>query len=118
MISISTIRTYMFCPLKLYFQKNLDEEIKENFTVSKTIKELRVDIQDIIQRNMRHVKKDMTVDDIKGKLSRQVDNYIETNFTMLEEDEELAGENEKIKELKDEFIEEIYLTLQILSIKV
>lgn len=37
---------------------------------------------------------------------------------MLEEDEELAGENEKIKELKDEFIEEIYLTLQILSIKV
>ena len=40
MISISTIRTYMFCPLKLYFQKNLDEEIKENFTVSKTIKEL------------------------------------------------------------------------------
>ena len=118
MISISTIRTYMFCPLKLYFQKNLDEEIKENFTVSKTIKELRVDIQDIIQRNMRHVKKDMTVDDIKGKLSRQVDNYIETNFTMLEEDEELAGENEKIKELKEEFIEEIYLTLQILSIKV
>ena len=103
----------MFCPLKLYFQKNLDEEIKENFTVSKTIKELRVDIQDIMQRNMRHVKKDMTVDDIKGKLSRQVDNYIETNFTMLEEDEELAGENEKIKELKEEFIEEIYLTLQI-----
>ena len=71
-----------------------------------------------MQRNMRHVKKDMTVDDIKEKLSRQVDNYIETNFTMLEEDEELAGENEKIKELKEEFIEEIYLTLQILSIKV
>ena len=80
MISISTIRTYMFCPLKLYFQKNLDEEIKENFTVSKTIKELRVDIQDIIQRNMRHVKKDMTVEEIKGKLSRQVDNYIETKL--------------------------------------
>ena len=57
MISISTIRTYMFCPLKLYFQKNLDEEIKENFTVSKTIKELRVDIQDIIQRNIEDCRR-------------------------------------------------------------
>ena len=59
MISVSTIKSYMFCPLKLYFQSNIDEDVEEDYFISKTLKDLRIDIQDILHKNLRHIKKDM-----------------------------------------------------------
>ncbi len=120
MISVSTIRTYMFCPLKLYFQSNLNEDIEEDFTVSKTVKELRIDLQDIYQRNMRHLNKDMSLEEIENKLSRQVNDYIKTNFAILEEekeDDENFEELEEIIDLRNKLIEESKLTAKLLSIK-
>ena len=29
----------MFCPLKLYFQSNIDEDVEEDYFISKTLKE-------------------------------------------------------------------------------
>ena len=68
MISVSTIKSYMFCPLKLYFQSNIDEDVEEDYFISKTLKDLRIDIQDILHKNLRHIKKDMDENEIEKVL--------------------------------------------------
>ena len=65
----------MFCPLKLYLQHNLNKEIEDEMTVNKGIKDLRIDLQDITQRNIRKVKKDMEIPKIEEILSNQVEDY-------------------------------------------
>lgn len=99
MISISLIRTYMFCPLKLYLQHNLNKEIEDEMIVNKGIKDLRIDLQDITQRNIRKVKKDMEIPKIEEILSKQVEDYIDTTFEILKEHktEELEKKEKKIK---------------------
>ena len=158
MISVSTIKSYMFCPLKLYFQSNIDEEFEEDYFISKTLKDLRMDIQDILHKNLRHVKKDMGEKEIEKRLAIGINNQIKTTFDIIEEineknkkkenDEEKDKienlkkedeiefidennekdqnnqyedrneDNEEIKELKKELINEINLNLKILSLKV
>ena len=147
MISVSTIKSYMFCPLKLYFQSNIDEETEEDYFVSKTLKDLRMDIQDILSKNLRHVKKDMNEKEIEKRLAIGISNQVKTTFDIIEEINEKNNENEdesnlkkddeiefidkknseikteenedeKLKELKKELIDEINLNLKILSLKV
>ena len=146
MISVSTIKTYMFCPLKLYFQSNIDEK-EEDYFISKTLKDLRMDIQDLFSKNLRHVKKDMDEKEVEKRLSIGINNQIKTTFDIIEEINEKNKKNEKkeenlnfkddeiefidenkkdekdekdddLKELKKELISEINLNLRILSIKV
>ncbi len=146
MISVSTIKTYMFCPLKLYFQSNIDEK-EEDYFISKTLKDLRMDIQDLFSKNLRHVKKDMDEKEVEKRLSIGINNQIKTTFDIIEEINEKNKKNEKkeenlnfkddeiefidenkkdekdekdddLKELKKELINEINLNLRILSIKV
>ena len=85
MISVSTIKSYMFCPLKLYFQSNIDEETEENYFISKTLKDLRMDIQDILHKNLRHIKKDMSENEIEKRLAIGINNQIKTTFDIIEE---------------------------------
>ena len=143
MISVSTIKSYMFCPLKLYFQSNIDEETEEDYFISKTLKDLRMDIQDILSKNLRHVKKDMNEKEIEKRLAIGISNQVKTTFDIIEEINEKNNENEdesnlkkddeiefidkknseiktddKLKELKKELIDEINLNLKILSLKV
>lgn len=101
MISVSTIKTYMFCPLKLYFQSNIDEEEKEDYFVSKTLKDLRMDIQDLLQKNLRHVKKDMNEKEIEKRLSIGIINQIKTTFDIIEEINE-KNQNKENERNKDE----------------
>ena len=61
MINISTIKQYMFCPLKLYYQYTLDEKDEKEFLVNNEIKRLRVDINDLIQKNIRKITQDMSL---------------------------------------------------------
>ena len=110
MISVSTIKSYMFCPLKLYFQSNIDEETEEDYFISKTLKDLRMDIQDILSKNLRHVKKDMSEKEIEKRLAIGISNQVEIKTE--------ENEDEKLKELKKELIDEINLNLKILSLKV
>ena len=166
MISVSTIKSYMFCPLKLYFQSNIDEDVEEDYFISKTLKDLRMDIQDLIHKNLRHVKSDMGEGEIEKRLAIGINNQIKTTFDIIEEineknknketdgnkenewkngnieklkkDDEIEfidGNNndskdnnypknikdddeEKIKELKKELINEINFNLKVLSLKV
>lgn len=140
MISVSTIKSYMFCPLKLYFQSNIDEDIEEDYFISKTLKDLRIDIQDILNKNLRHIKKDMDEKEIEKRLSIGISNQVKTTFEIIEEindkeeidesnlkkDEEIEfideekkdDENDNLKELKKELINEINLNIKILSLKV
>lgn len=138
MISVSTIKSYMFCPLKLYFQSNIDEESEEDYFISKTLKDLRMDIQDLLHKNLRHIKKDMSEEEIEKRLAISINNQIKTTFDIIEEineknknnensnlkkDEEIEfidetkTEDEKLNELKKELISEIDFNLKILSLK-
>ena len=141
MISVSTIKSYMFCPLKLYFQSNIDEDVEDDYFISKTLKDLRIDIQDILHKNLRHIKKDMDENEIEKRLSIGISNQVKTTFEIIEEindkeeidesnlkkDEDIEfideeneeeKENDNLKELKKELINEINLNLKILSLKV
>ncbi|WP_405323427.1 Dna2/Cas4 domain-containing protein [Methanobrevibacter sp.] len=140
MISVSTIKSYMFCPLKLYFQSNIDEDVEEDYFISKTLKDLRIDIQDILHKNLRHIKKDMNENEIEKRLSIGISNQVKTTFEIIEEinekedidesnlkkDEEIEfideekkeKENDNLNELKRELINEINLNIKILSLKV
>ena len=140
MISVSTIKSYMFCPLKLYFQSNIDEDVEEDYFISKTLKDLRIDIQDILHKNLRHVKKDMDENEIEKRLSIGISNQVKTTFEIIEEindkeetdesnlkkdediefidEEKKEEENDNLNELKKELVDEINLNLKILSLKV
>ena len=169
MISVSTIKSYMFCPLKLYFQSNIDEEAEGDIFTSKTLKDLRMDMHDLIHKNLRHVKKDMDEKEIEKRLAIGINNQIKTTFDIIEEinekkktkesDEDkekcqgmennensldklkkedeiefidennknkneknypnnMGKDEEKIKELKKELVNEINFNLKILSLKV
>ena len=49
----------MFCPMKLYLQKNMDEDKTDNIQLNLEIKKIKIDTQDLIQKNMRKLKKEM-----------------------------------------------------------
>lgn len=130
----------MFCPLKLYFQSNIDEDVEEDYFISKTLKDLRIDIQDILHKNLRHIKKDMDENEIEKRLSIGISNQVKTTFEIIEEindkeetdesnlkkdediefidEEKKEDENDNLKELKKELINEINLNIKILSLKV
>ena len=106
MISVSTIKTYMFCPLKLYFQSNIDEEHDENYFVSKSLKDLRMDIQDLLHKNLRHIKKDMDEKEIEKRLAIGINNQIKTSFDIIaemnEKNRKKKREEDKSKENEEE----------------
>lgn len=143
MISISSIRTFMYCPLKLYLQNEMDEEVNGELLLNKTMKELRIDLQDLFQRNLKRLKKDMEIAEIEENLSINIDNYIKNSVAILKnsdleynkssdvnleekikdqhhlEDKEIATtrENDKIKDLKFEIKNETYFNMKILALK-
>jgi len=96
MISISSIRTYIFCPLKLYLEQNFDEKIDKDILLHRTIKELRIDLQDLFQRNLRRLKKEMSLFEIEENLSKNIEEYIKNSISIIENSEE--------KEKKDKII--------------
>jgi len=88
----------MFCPLKLYFQSNIDEETEDDYFISKTLKDLRMDIQDILSKNLRHVKKDMNEKEIEKRLAIGISNQVKTTFDIIKE----INEKNRNKENEDE----------------
>ncbi|MCL2156795.1 MAG: CRISPR-associated protein Cas4 [Methanobrevibacter sp.] len=110
MISISSIRTYMYCPLKLYFQIEMDEKTNNEFLLNKTMKELRIDLQDLFQRNLRRLKKDMEIAEIEKHLSKNIDDYIKNSIAILENND-LNCDNLLNQEIKtDQHLENIEIS--------
>jgi len=128
----------MYCPLKLYLQNEMDEEINNELLLHKTMKELRIDLQDLFQRNLRRLKKDMEIAEIEENLSRNIEDYIKNSIAILENsylkdnntsEEEIKGQNHlenkeiatdeinKINDLKSEIKNEVYFNMKILALK-
>jgi CRISPR-associated exonuclease Cas4 len=129
----------MYCPLKLYFQNEMDEKTNSEFLLNKTMKELRIDLQDLFQRNLRRLKKDMEIAEIEEHLSKNIEDYIKNSIAILENNDskydksleqeikekkhlngmEIANNNEidKLNELKSEIKNEAYFNMKILALK-
>ena len=69
----------MFCPRNLYIQTYVDKEEENNYQLAIEIKKLKIDIQDLIQKNLRKIKKEMELSEIEKELSENIDTFIKSN---------------------------------------
>ena len=83
MINISSIKAHMFCPMSLYIQTFNDSEKSNEYQLAIEIKKLKIDIQDLIQKNMRKVKKEMSIAEIESELSENIDSFIKSNTNAI-----------------------------------
>ena len=77
MMNISSIKTHMYCPMKLYIQNHMVVEKNTDYLLAIEIKKLKIDIQDLIQKNMRKIKKEMDLCEIESILSENINSYID-----------------------------------------
>ena len=113
MIKVSSIKQYMYCPMKLYHQIHIDSSENNNYQLSNELKKLKIDIQDLIKKNMRKVKKDMTLIEIESVLSQNIDPYIK-NTTDTIKSMNIGLENKQINNI----IDNAYFNIKITSLKI
>ena len=112
MMSISSIKTHMYCPMKLYIQNHIDVEENKDYQLAIEIKKLKIDIQDLIQKNMRKIKKEMELIEIESILSENIESYIESTTDAIKS-MDLGIEKEQINELKDD----AHFNIKIMALK-
>ena len=83
MINISSIKTHMYCPMKLYIENHVDADENDNYQLAIEIKKIKIDINDLIQKNMRQIKKEMNIIEIESLLSSNIDSYIESTTSAI-----------------------------------
>ena len=113
MINISSIKTHMFCPMKLYIQTHIDTEENNDYQLAVEIKKLKIDIQDLINKNMRKIKKEMTIAEIEKELSENIDIFIESSTNAIEK-MDLNLEPTQINEI----IDDTYFNIKITTLKI
>lgn len=113
MINVSSIKLYMYCPMKLYIKTHMDREENEDYQIAIEIKKLKIDIQDLIQKNMRKVKRDMPIAEIEGILSQNIDPHIESSAASIKA-MDLYVDSSKINEI----IDDAYFSIKITAIKI
>ncbi|MBR3141015.1 MAG: Dna2/Cas4 domain-containing protein [Methanobrevibacter sp.] len=113
MINISSIKTNMYCPMKLYIQTHMDTGENKNYQLAIEIKKLKIDIQDLIQKNMRKIKKDMNLDEIEHALSDSIDSYIESTINAIKA-MDFEIKNEQINEI----IDSTYFNIKMTALKI
>lgn len=113
MINISSIKTNMYCPMKLYIQTHMDTGENKNYQLAIEIKKLKIDIQDLIQKNMRKIKKDMNLDEIEHALSDSIDSYIESTINAIKA-MDFEVKNEQINEI----IDSTYFNIKMTALKI
>lgn len=115
MINLKDVQTYMYCPTKLYLQDNLDKKFQKNYKISSELKELRIDIQDIIHRNLRKLKKNMTYEEIEAELYTNIDHYVKYTFDNIKY---ISLESEEsLKEIYTDMEKEIEYKIKDISLK-
>ena len=113
MINVSSIKQHMYCPMQLYIKNHIDTSERENYRLAIEIKKLKIDIQDLIQKNMRKIKKDMAIAEIENILSENIDSYIESTADSIKS-MDIGLETAQIKEIKDNS----YFNIKITSLKI
>ena len=100
MINISSIKQHMYCPMKLYIDTHVNNNENKDYQLAIEIKKLKIDIQDLIQKNMRKVKKEMNISEIENTLSENIDSYIESTVNAIKS-MDLDIEPKSINEIVD-----------------
>lgn len=113
MMNISSIKTHMYCPMKLYLQTHVDTTENTDYQLAIEIKKLKIDIQDLIQKNMRKIKKDMDLIQIEQILSQTIDSYIESTADAIKS-MGLKIEPTQINQI----IDDTYFNIKITALKI
>ena len=112
MMNISSIKTHMYCPMKLYIQNHIDVEENKDYQLAIEIKKLKIDIQDLIQKNMRKIRKEMDLIEIEEILFENINSYIESTADSIKSmnlgisDEQISG-----------IIDDAYFNIKIKALK-
>lgn len=116
MISLSSIKNYMYCPRKLYIEENFHNEESNSLEFHNELKRVRMDINEIIYRNMRQLKSEMLIKDIEATLSSEISEYIENIF-----DNFFVGDygicDDEIENYYNDIIDQTYFNIKLLAIK-
>lgn len=113
MMNISSIKLHMYCPMKLYIKTHIDTDENENYQLAIEIKKLKIDIQDLIQKNMRKINKKMTINEIENILSENIDSYIESSINATKS-MNMELETSQINEI----IDTAYFNIKMTSLKI
>lgn len=113
MINVSSIKTHMYCPMKLYLQTHVDTAENKDYQLAVELKKLKIDISDLIQKNMRKIKKDMHIVEIEQILSQTIDSYIESSANAIRS-MELGLETSQINQI----IDDTYFNIKIKALKI
>ncbi|MEE0943422.1 MULTISPECIES: CRISPR-associated protein Cas4 [unclassified Methanobrevibacter] len=113
MINISTIKTHMFCPRNLYIQTYVDKEEENNYQLAIEIKKLKIDIQDLIQKNLRKIKKEMELSEIEKELSENIDTFIKSNADAI-----ISMNLDMTSDQVNEIIDNTYFNIKLTALKI
>lgn len=91
----------MYCPMKLYLQSHVDTQENSAIQLNLELKKIKIDTQDLIQKNMRKLKREMNITEIEDILSENVANYLESTFTSIQ-NMDLGLTNDQIIEINNE----------------
>lgn len=112
MIKLSSIKQHMYCPMKLYHDTHINQSENKDYRLAIEIKKLKIDIQDLIQKNMRKVKKEMVISEIENVLSENIDSHIRSTTKAIKS-MSLGLENSHINEM----IDNAYFKIKITALK-
>ena len=109
MIKVSSIKQHMYCPMKLYHETHVDKSENKDYQLAIEVKKLKIDIHDLIQKNMRKVKKEMVISEIENTLSENIDPHIRSTTKAIQS-MNLGLETSHINEIIDNAYFKIKIT--------
>ena len=112
MINISSIKTHMYCPMKLYIQNHVEVSENNDFQLAIEIKKLKIEVKDLMQKNIRKLKRDMNIKEIEEVLSENISPYIESSSKSIKS-MNLGLDDTQI----DDIIQDTCFEIKILSLK-
>lgn len=116
MISLSSIKNYMYCPRKLYIEENMLNDQSDSLEFYNELKRIRMDINELIYRNMRQIKSEMMIKEIESILSLEIPEYIENKFDNFFADD-YGFSDDEIEEHYSDLIDMTYFNIKLLAVK-
>ena len=117
MINLSSIKTYMYCPMKLYLEKYLDNSYGEEYHIYNDLKNLRIDIQDLLEKNMRKITRKMDYNTLEKTLKEEIFEYLEKSLKRMKSYDEYNMSDERFDEIYNEIASETEYLIKINTLK-